>query len=42
MVEISPTEDEADEKLSTIPKRKVSKKNKRKRKDFDLEGDSLG
>ncbi|XP_001947037.1 ATP-binding cassette sub-family F member 1 [Acyrthosiphon pisum] len=39
MVEISSTEEVADEKLTTIPKGKISKKNKRKKKDFDLEED---
>jgi len=37
MVEISSTEEVVDEKLITVPTGKISKKNKRKKKDFDLE-----
>jgi len=37
MISISPNEAVTDEKLTTIPTGKISKKNKRKKKDFDLE-----
>lgn len=37
MVEISSTEEVVDEKLITVPTGKITKKNKRKKKDFDLE-----
>lgn len=42
MVSTSPTEEVTNEKLTTIPTGKISKKNKRKKKDFDLEDDDDG
>ncbi|KAL4136270.1 hypothetical protein QTP88_007819 [Uroleucon formosanum] len=42
MVSTSPTEEVTNEKLTTIPTGKISKKNKRKKKDFNLEEDDDG